>query len=132
MTGRRARLAPPSRIGPVEAMLSIGERFMHQAQELDQRVQDAIDANASHGDIVALMNLAATDRLRALSAFQAAAPYVSPRLQAIEVAPASESTVSKFEQAVSAMTEDQVLEYLKRIAIGASALQLIEVGNDDT
>jgi hypothetical protein len=52
----------------------------------DERTQDAIDSGASHGDIVALINLAATDRLRALTACQAAAPFCSPKLQAIELA----------------------------------------------
>ena len=116
---------------PVAMMLDIADRFMSQATELDARVAAAIEASASHGDIVALMNLAATDRLRALSAAQAAAPFVRPRLAAVEVAPASESTVARFERAVSAMSEDQVVEHLRRIANGAKALELIEVGNDD-
>jgi hypothetical protein len=119
------------RTDPVEAMLSIGERFMRQAQELDDRTAAAIDADASPADIAKLMSLAATDRLRALSAFQAAAPYVSPRLAAVEVAPASQSTVARFEQAVSAMSEDQVLDHLRAIANGAKALELIEAGDDD-
>jgi len=114
------------RTDPVDAMLSIGERFMRQAAELDLRTAAAIEADADQRDITALMNLAATDRLRALSAFQAAAPYVRPRLQAIELAPASESTVSRFERTISAMSEDQVLNHLKAIATGRSATSLID------
>lgn len=116
---------------PVDMMLQIASRFMDQAAELDERTQHAIDADALQGDIIALRNLADTSRLRALAACQACAPYVRPRLQAIEVAPASESTVSKFERAVTAMSEDQVLDHLRAIANGASALELIEVGDDD-
>jgi hypothetical protein len=77
------------------------------------------------------MDFGAVARLRALSAFQACAPYVRPRLQAIEVAPASQSTVSRFERAISAMSEDQVLDHLRAIASGARALELIEVGDDE-
>jgi hypothetical protein len=122
MTARRS--------DPVDAMLAIGERFMRQAQELDDRTQDAIGADASQGDIIALRNLADVSRLRALSAFQAASPFVRPRLQAIEVAPASESTVSRFERAIEAMSEDEVIDHLKAIANGAKALELIG-GPDD-
>jgi hypothetical protein len=113
-------------------MLDIAERFMSQAQALDQRVQAAVDANASHGDIVALMNLATTDRLRALTACHPAAPFCSPKLRAIEIAPASESTVTRFERAITNMSEDEVANHLRAIATGASELQLIEAGDDNT
>jgi hypothetical protein len=46
-------------------MLDIADRFMCQARELDDRTTDAIDADASQGDIIALRNLADTSRLRA-------------------------------------------------------------------
>ena len=87
-----------ARLDPVDCMLAIGERFLAQATELDARTAAAIEADASHRDIAALMNMAATDRLRALSAFSSAAPYVAPRLQAIELAPASPLTRSRFEE----------------------------------
>jgi hypothetical protein len=118
------------RIDPVDAMLQIGARFLRQAEELDERTAAAIEANAAQHDITALMDLAATDRLRALSAFQACAPYCRPKLQAIELAPASQSTVSRFEQRISGMTEEQITGHLKAIANGASALALIESADD--
>ena len=62
---------------PVEMMMSIAGHFMDRASELDGRVQTAVDAGASAADIKLLMDLAATDRLRALSAAQAAAPFVT-------------------------------------------------------
>jgi len=118
------------RVDPVEAMLSIGERFLRQAQELDDRTAAAIEADAAQADIIALRNLADVSRLRALSAFQACAPFVRPRLTAVEVAPASEPMVSRFERAVSVMSEEQVLDHLRAIANGGKALELIEVADD--
>ena len=116
---------------PVDMMLDIAERFLQQASELDQRVQAAIDADASHGDIVSLMNLAATDRLRALSAAQAAAPFVKPKLQAIEVSPVTPITRSKFEQRLQSMCEAEVLANLKRIAAGTLAIEVLASDEDD-
>ena len=107
-------------------MLDIADRFMSQAAELDQRVSDAIEQNASHGDIVALMNLAATDRLRALTACQAAAPFVSPKLTAIEVTPASMETRSRFDERLAGMSEDEVTSHLRAIAAGTLTLQALD------
>jgi transposase len=90
---------------PVAMMLDIADRFMSQAPELDQRVAAAVDADASATDIAMLMNLAATDRLRALTACQAAAPFVSPKLTAIEVTPASMETRSRFDERLAGMSE---------------------------
>jgi hypothetical protein len=120
-----------NRRDPVAMMLAIAERFLTQAAELNRRVGAAIEAGASHSDLVCLMNLAATDRLRALSAAQAAAPFCSPKLQAIEVAPAAESTVSRFEARLAAMAEDDVLAHLRRIAAGAMTLEAIEAEATD-
>ena len=114
------------RIDPVDAMLSIGEKFLAQAAELDVRTAAAIEADASHSDITRLMSLAATDRLRALSAFSSAAPYVAPRLTAVELAPASPLTRSKFEERLEAMSEDEVTSHLKAIAAGTLTLALVD------
>jgi len=115
-----------ARLDPIAAMCDIAQRFMDQAQELDGRVKSAIEADANHSDIVALMNLAATDRLRALSACQAVAPYVAPRLQAVEISPASPLTRSKFEARLERMSEDEVLDHLKAIAAGTLTLAVID------
>ena len=64
---------------PVARIMAIGERFNAQAQELDERAADAVDDGASEAVIMTLVNSAATFRLRALSAYQAAAPYCRPR-----------------------------------------------------
>src|SRR6202035_216774 len=109
----------------------IGERFLAQAQELDARTEAAIESDASHADISRLMSLAATDRLRALSAFQAAAPYVAPRLTAVELAPASPLTRSKFEERLEAMSEDEVTQHLKAIAAGTLTLELVDAPGAD-
>jgi hypothetical protein len=111
---------------PVNLMLQIAQRFMDQAAELDDRVAKAIDTDASHADIVSLMNLAATDRLRALSACQAAAPFCSPKLAAIEVAPATPLTRSRFEQRLADMSEEEVLEHVKLIAAGKLTLDIVD------
>jgi hypothetical protein len=115
-----------SRRDPIAMMLDIAEHFMSQAAELDQRVTAAVEANASHGDIVALMNLAATDRLRALTAAQAAAPFCSPKLQAIEVSPAAADTQSRFEHRLTAMSEDDVLAHLRKIAAGTLTIDALD------
>lgn len=117
---------------PVAMMLDIAAKFLSQAQELDLRAAAAIEQNATHGDIVALMNLAATDRLRALTAAQAAAPFCSPKLQAIEVSPATPLTQSRFEARLEAMSEDEVTSHLKAIAAGTLTLALVDdAGADD-
>lgn len=116
---------------PVGMMLAIADRFMAQAAELDQRVAAAVEAGASQNDITALMTLAATDRLRALTAAQAAAPYVSPRLQAIEVAPASPLTRSRLEARLANMSEDEVTNHLRAIAAGTLTLAAIEADAGD-
>jgi hypothetical protein len=120
-----------TRPDPVTIMLDIAGRFLAQAAELDQRVQAAVDANAAHGDIISLMRLAAEDRLRALAAAQAAAPFCSPKLQAIEVAPASPLTRDKFEARLVEMPEEEVLDHLKRIATGTLTLAAIEADEDE-
>ena len=72
------------------------------------------------------MNLAATDRLRALTAAQAAAPFCSPKLQAIEVTPASPLTRSRFEESLERMSEDEVSAHLRAIAAGTLTIAAIE------
>ena len=119
-----------ARPDPVRMMLEIAWRFMDQAAELDARIEAAVEADASATDIMALMNLAATDRLRALSACQAAAPFCSPKLQAIEVAPASLPTVSRFETRIAEMSEHEVLEHVRRISDGTLTLEAFDVESD--
>jgi hypothetical protein len=115
-----------TRRDPVDMIQEIAEHFLAQAQEIDDRLADAIARDASSADIIALRNMAATDRLRALSACQAAAPFVRPRLQAIELAPASPLTQSRFEARLAAMSEEEVLDDLKRIAAGTLTLAAID------
>ena len=113
-------------IDPVARMAEIGEHFLAEARALDERVQSAINQDAAQSAIEALMALSATNRLRALSAYQAVAPYVAPKLQAIEIGPQSVTTASKFERAISTMSESQVIEHLEKIASGDSAIALLE------
>jgi hypothetical protein len=77
------------------------------------------------------MSAALTNRLRALSCYQAAAPYLAPKLAAIEVAPASTTTINKFERAITTMSEAQVIEHLEKISNGSSAIQLLEDHSGD-
>ena len=107
-------------------MAELGEHFLAEAKALDERVTAAINGDAAQAAIEALMNLSATNRLRALSCYQACAPYLSPKLAAIEVAPASVSTASKFERAITNMSEAQIVEHLEKIAGGSSAIALLE------
>jgi len=111
-------------------MLAIGERFLQQAQEFDERASAAVDANANAVDITKLLDLGAVYRLRVLSAYGACAPYCRPKLAAVEVAPASQSTIDRFERRISTMDEQQVIEHLKQIAAGASALAVVESADD--
>jgi len=53
-----------------------------------------------------------------------------PKLAAVEVAPASQSTIDRFERRISTMDEQQVIEHLKQIAAGASALAVVESADD--
>ena len=114
----------------VAMMLDIADRFMSQAAELDQRVSAAIEADASHGDIVALMNLAATDRLRALACCQSAAPFVSPKLQAVEISPISASTQSRFEARLAEMPEAEILRHLQGIADRTLRIEHLEADDE--
>jgi hypothetical protein len=120
-------------IDPVSRMAELGEHFLAEAKALDERVANAINNDAAQGAIESLMNLSATNRLRALSCYQACAPYLAPKLQAIEIAPASVSTASKFERAITNMSEAQIVEHLQQIASGSSAIALLEHhgANDD-
>lgn len=120
---------------PVELMLRIASHFMDRASELDGRVEAAVEAGASAPDIKLLMDLAATDRLRALSAAQAAAPFVRPRLQAVEISPVSEPTRSRFDERLAKMSEDEVVDHLRRVAAGTATVgsictRVLLEGND--
>ena len=120
-----------AQIDPISRMIEIAEFFLYRAKELDLRVETAINSDASQSDIVSLMNLSAVDRMRALTAYGQCAPYCRPRLAAVEVAPASQSTIDRFEQRISRMSEEQITSHLKQIAAGGSALQLLESADDD-
>src|SRR5215472_11517584 len=115
-----------TRRNPVEMMLGIAAKFLASADEIDGKVQAAVAQNAAQADILALKNLAATDRLRALSACQAAAPYCSPRLQAVEISPVSQTTAARFEARIAGMSEDEVLEHIRRISDGSLTIEMID------
>jgi hypothetical protein len=111
-------------------MLDICSYLMSEARSLDERAQAAIDTEAGHDSIVSMLNLSAAHRMRALAAAQAAAPFCRPKLQAIEVSPATITTRSKFEERLARMSEDEVVEHLRAIANGATAC-LIEGDDED-
>jgi hypothetical protein len=111
---------------PVATMMQIASKFMDQAEELDQLVEAAIRGKASQTDIVVLRNLASTDRLRALSACQAAAPFIAPKLSAVEFSPATAVTRDRFAERLEAMEEDEILAHLARIADGTLKLEHLE------
>jgi hypothetical protein len=115
---------------PLQIMLSIADHFVDRAEELDKHVENAIAQDASQSDICKLMDLAGVNRMRALAAAQAAAVYVHPKSQAVEISPVSQTTASRFEARIANMSEDQVTERLRLIAGGASAIEIIEADDD--
>jgi hypothetical protein len=125
MTTRRT----PDR-DPVGMMMAIADHFIERASGFDQRVEDAIAAGAAQRDIVALMGLADDARLKALSAANSAAPYIQPRLQAIELAPASASTQSRFDRQIEALSDAEIADALRQIEAGTSAIALLDVPED--
>jgi hypothetical protein len=122
------RRSPP---GPVDLMLAIAAHFVQRAEAFDDQVEAAIEARADQKNIVSLMNIADDYRLKALAAARDAAPYVNPRLQAVEFSPASEATRSRFAVRVEDLTDDEVASALKAIASGGSALKLLEDATDE-
>jgi hypothetical protein len=116
-------------LDPVDAMLSICSHFLGQARELDRRAQDAIDADAGQVEIVSLLNLSATNRMRALAAAQAAAPFVRPRLQAVEISPVT-TTRDRFDQRLERMTEQEIEDQLRAIAAGQKVIEFVEDDDD--
>jgi hypothetical protein len=116
---------------PLSIMLAISDHFIGQAETFDTKVHGAIDAGANPKDILALMGLADESRMKALAAAGQAAPYVRPRLQAIELAPASPATQSRFDQRIEHLSDDEIASALKQIASGKSALALLEAADAD-
>jgi hypothetical protein len=116
---------------PVDAILRIGDVFMQKAETLDHRAEDSIADGADRTDISALADLADAHRMRALACFQAAAPFRQPRLQAIEVKPPEPMTVERFRERVGHMSEDEILERIRKVERGATALKLIEADDPD-
>jgi hypothetical protein len=115
---------------PVDVMLDICSHFVGQAEELDQRAQAAIDSDAGQVEIVSLLNLSATNRMRALAAAQAAAPFVRPRLQAVEISPVTTTTRDRFAQRLERMTEQEIEDQLRAIAAGQKVIEFVEDDDD--
>src|SRR5689334_21070725 len=107
-------------------MLDIADHFMAQAVAFDARVTAAVEADAAPADIARLMDLRATNRLRSLSACQAAAPFCRPKLQAVEFSPATPLTRSHFEERLERMTENEVTAHLRAIAAGTLTLAAVD------
>jgi hypothetical protein len=118
---RRAQPRPPLLV-----MTMIAEHFLSEAENFDEKVELAVEAGADAFEIRTLLDLAATSRLRALTAAQAAAPYCSPRLSAVEVAPMTPETQSRFSDRLEAMSEDQIAGYLRQIARGILTIEHLE------
>ena len=121
---------PPDR-DPVALMLSIAQHFIERAVDFDEKAQAAISSGAGQKDIVALLALADDARLKALSAANSAAPYVQPRLQAVEFSPAGPATQSRFDRQIETLSDDEVADALRQIAGGTSALALLETASKD-
>jgi hypothetical protein len=122
MPRRRER----STTDPVNAMLLLGDRFMEQAERLDERVDYALSVDAKATDISILKPMADSDRMRALACYSAASPYRKPRLQAIECVPPAPSTVERFRERIADMSEDEIIDSIRKVEAGASAIALIE------
>jgi hypothetical protein len=111
---------------PLDMVLGIATKFLDQAAELDGKVEAAIQAGAAPADIRLLLDLANSDRMRALAAAQAVLPFCHPRLGAIEVTPAPPVSKSSFEQRLETMSESEITAYLKGVANGTLAIAAIE------
>jgi hypothetical protein len=116
-------------IDPVDAMLDIGKHFLDRSKARDELVEEACEDGAEQREITVLMDLADSDRLRALHAFQLCAGFIRSKLQAIECVPPAPETVDRFRQAIDSLTEDEILYRIRRVEGGASALALLEVDN---
>jgi hypothetical protein len=119
------------RTDPIGLMLAIANHFISRAEDFDDKVEAAIEAGAGQKDIVALMGLADDARLKALNAASSAAPYVQPRLQAVEFSPAGPATQSRFDRQIETLSDDEVADALRQIAGGTSALALLETASKD-
>src|SRR3954453_3140952 len=103
---------------PLAIMLQVAEHFILQAENFDCKVRSAVDAGADQRSILAIMDRADTSRLHALSAASAAAPYVQPKLSAVEIGPQSPLTQSRFAERIEALTDDEIVDALRQISAG--------------
>jgi hypothetical protein len=110
---------------PLEILQLVAEHFLSKAEELDDRVENAIKSDASHGDIVALMGLADEKRMKAANVATQAAPYVSPRLQAIEVAAASVTTRDRFSERAHHLSDAEALKLLTAVQAGEMTIDQV-------
>jgi hypothetical protein len=113
---------------PLLVMTLIAEHFLHQAEQFDVNADDAVEAGADAFEIKTLLDLAAAYRMRALTAATAAAPYCSPRLAAVEVAPMSPQTQSRFQSRIDSMSEDEVASYLRAVTAGLLTIEHVDAG----
>jgi hypothetical protein len=113
---------------PLVIMVAIAEHFLSQAEDYDERVDSAVEAGADEHELRTLLDLASVSRLRALTAATAAAPYCSPRLAAVEVAPMSVETQSRFQSRIDSMSEDEITGYLKAVTKGLLTIEHADAG----
>jgi len=109
---------------PLAMLLNIADRFYTSAEELDRKVERAVEQNAAAHDIRLLVDMANSDRMRAASACQMALPYCHPKLSSVEITPAPPVSKSSFEQRLEQMSETEVLSHLKAITDGTVTITL--------
>src|SRR5215470_12131887 len=107
---------------PLAMLLNIADRFYTSAEELDRKVERAVEQNAAAHDIRLLVDMANSDRMRAASACQMALPYCHPKLSSVELTPAPPVSKSSFETRLEAMSESEITAYLKGVANGTLAI----------
>jgi hypothetical protein len=109
---------------PLEILQTVAEFFLASAEEIDQRVAAAFAAGeGSQVDVVAMMTIADERRLRAAQVAEKAAPFTSPRLNSIEVAPASQSTRERFQEASRRLSDQEAQRYLDLITSGVLSVE---------
>jgi hypothetical protein len=111
---------------PLEILTLVAEHFLSTAEELDERVANAIANDASHGDIVALMGLSDEKRMKAATVAEKAVPYTTPRLQAIEVAAASVATRDKFADRTARLTDEEAMKYIAAYEAGMPIAEIAD------
>jgi hypothetical protein len=108
---------------PLEILQVIAEFFLASAEQLDERIKAAVAAKASSADITAMMSLADDKRLKAATVAEKAAPYTAPRLNSIEVTPASQSTRERFQEASKRLTDQEAQRYVDLVSSGVLSIE---------